>query len=117
MVSKLSISFRSIDDMPEEASAIGDCVKLYNDALSQLNESMSEIKTEKNKGGNWLNKNVIGDVKTWISTAMTDVETCPDGLEEIVGNETKKEMETANQMMSISLAIVSQMKKLIMILH
>uniref|UniRef100_A0A1J3H3R1 pectinesterase n=1 Tax=Noccaea caerulescens TaxID=107243 RepID=A0A1J3H3R1_NOCCA len=118
-VSSLSMSFRSINDMPEEA-AVGDCVKLYTDALSQLNESMSEIEKEKKKGGNWLTKEVVGDVKTWISAAMTDGETCSDGLEEmgtIVGNEIKIEMEMANQMMSISLAIVSQMKKLLTIFH
>ncbi|VVB03961.1 unnamed protein product [Arabis nemorensis] len=119
MVSKLSMSFRSINDMPEEP-AVGDCVKLYNDALSQLSASLLEIETEKKKGGNWLTKHVVGDVKTWISAAMTDGETCSDGIEEmgtVVGNEIKKEMEEVNQMMSISLAIVSQMKKLLMIHH
>ncbi|XP_010503371.1 PREDICTED: pectinesterase 3-like [Camelina sativa] len=118
-VSRLSVSFRSINDMPEDA-AVGDCVKLYTDALSQINESVSEIGKEKNKGGTWLTKEVVGDVKTWISAAMTDGETCSDGIEEmgtVVGNEIKKEMEMANQMMSISLAIVSQMKKLLVILH
>ncbi|KFK34069.1 hypothetical protein AALP_AA5G098300 [Arabis alpina] len=114
-VTNLSLSFRSINDTPEEEPAITDCVKLYNDALSQLNESMSEIETEKKKGGNWLSENVIGDVKTWISAAMTDGETCSDGLEEmgtVVGKEIKKEMEVANQIMSISLAIVTQFKNL-----
>ncbi|KAL1218120.1 Pectinesterase 3 [Cardamine amara subsp. amara] len=118
-ISSLSMSFRSINDMPEDA-AVGDCIKLYNDALSQLNDSISEIEKEKKKGGNWLTKEVIGDVKTWISAAMTDGETCSDGIEEmgtVVGNEIKKEMEIANQMMSISLAIVSQIKKLLLIFH
>ncbi|KAG7564811.1 Pectinesterase inhibitor domain [Arabidopsis suecica] len=118
-LSNLSISFRSINDMPEDA-AVGDCVKLYTDALSQLNDSITEIEKEKKKGGNWLTKEVVGDVKTWISAAMTDGETCSDGIEEmgtIVGSEIKKEMEMANQMMSISLAIVSQMKKLLLIFH
>ncbi|KAF8087036.1 hypothetical protein N665_0601s0002 [Sinapis alba] len=116
-VSNLSVSFRSINDMPEEA-AVGDCVKLYADAESQLNESISEMEREKKKGGNWLTKNVVGDVKTWISAAMTDGETCSDGLEEmgtVVGNEIKKEMVTVNEMMSISLAIVTEMKKLLMV--
>jgi pectinesterase inhibitor-like protein len=119
-ISNLSISFRSINDMPEDA-AVGDCVKLYTDALSQLNDSITEIERKKKKGGNnWLTEEVVGDVKTWISAAMTDGETCSDGIEEmgtIVGNEIKKKMEMANQMMSISLAIVSQMKKLLLIFH
>lgn len=106
--------------MPEDA-AVGDCVKLYTDALSQLNDSITEIERKKKKGGNnWLTEEVVGDVKTWISAAMTDGETCSDGIEEmgtIVGNEIKKKMEIANQMMSISLAIVSQMKKLLLIFH
>ncbi|CAN8254910.1 unnamed protein product [Cochlearia groenlandica] len=113
--SSLSLSFRSIDDIPEEA-AVGDCVKLYVDAVSQLNDSMSEIATAKKKDGeNWLTEDVVGDVKTWISAAMTDGETCSDGLEEmgtVVGKEIKKEMVIANQMMSISLAIVSHINKL-----
>ncbi|KAG2247655.1 hypothetical protein Bca52824_087283 [Brassica carinata] len=118
-VSNLSVSFRSINDMPEE-TVVGDYVKLYADAVSQLNESISKFKREKKNGGNWLTKRVVGDVKTWISAAMTDDETCSDGLEEmgtVVGNEIKKEMFTVNQMMSISLAIVSQMKKLLIIFH
>ncbi|KAF3534608.1 hypothetical protein DY000_02040124 [Brassica cretica] len=118
-VSNLSVSFRSINDMPEE-TVVGYYVKLYADAVSQLNESISEFKREKKNGGNWLTKRVVGDVKTWISAAMTDDETCSDGLEEmgtVVGNEIKKEMLTVNQMMSISLAIVSQIKKLLIIFH
>ncbi|KAF3604101.1 hypothetical protein F2Q69_00035529 [Brassica cretica] len=118
-VSNLSVSFRSINDMPEE-TVVGDYVKLYADAVSQLNESISKFKREKKNGGNWLTKRVVGDVKTWISATMTDDETCSDGLEEmgtVVGNEIKKEMFTVNQMMSISLAIVSQMKKLLIIFH
>ncbi|WZZ27182.1 pectinesterase 3-like [Brassica napus] len=118
-VSNLSVSFRSINDMLEE-TVVGGYVKLYADAVSQLNESISEFKREKKNGGNWLTKRVVGDVKTWISAAMTDDETCSDGLEEmgtVVGNEIKKEMLTVNQMMSISLAIVSQIKKLLIIFH
>ena len=106
--------------MPEEP-AVKDCAKLYADAASQLNETLLEIQTEKKKkGGNWMTEKVVGDVKSWISAAMTDDETCSDGLEEmgtVVGNEIKKEMFTVNQMMSISLAIVSQMKKLLIIFH
>lgn len=112
------MSFRSIDDMPEEP-AVKDCAKLYADAASQLNETLLEIETEK-KGGNWMTEKVVGDVKTWISAAMTDGETCSDGLEEmgtVVGNEIKNEMVTASQMMSVCLAIVSQIKKLLLILH
>ncbi|CAN6916940.1 unnamed protein product [Brassica oleracea var. botrytis] len=103
-----------------EETVVGGYVKLYADAVSQLNESISEFKREKKNGGNWLTKRVVGDVKTWISAAMTDDETCSDGLEEmgtVVGNEIKKEMLTVNQMMSISLAIVSQIKKLLIIFH
>ncbi|KAJ0248394.1 Plant invertase/pectin methylesterase inhibitor superfamily protein [Hirschfeldia incana] len=120
--SALSTSFRSIDDMPGEP-AVKDCAKLYADAGSQMNESLSEIVTEKEKekgGGNWMTEKVVGDVKTWISAAMTDGETCSDGLEEmgtVVGNEIKKEMVMMNQMMSVCLAIVSEMKKLLVVLH
>lgn len=118
-VSALSVSFRSIDDMPEEP-AVKDCAKLYADAGSQLNETLSEIVAEKKGGGNWMTEKVVGDVKTWISAAMTDGETCSDGLEEmgtVVGNEIKREMVRVNQMMSVCLAIVSQMKKLLLVLH
>lgn len=119
-VSTLSMSFRSIDDMPEEP-AVKDCAKLYADAVSQLNETLLEIQTEKKKkGGNWMTEKVVGDVKSWISAAMTDGETCSDGLEEmgtVVGNDIKDEMVTANQMMSVCLAIASQIKKLLLILH
>lgn len=119
-VSALSVSFRSIDDVPGEEPAVKDCAKLYADAGSQLNETLSEIVAEKKGGGNWMTEKVVGDVKTWISAAMTDGETCSDGLEEmgtVVGNEIKREMVRVNQMMSVCLAIVSQMKKLLLVFH
>ncbi|CAH8350709.1 unnamed protein product [Eruca vesicaria subsp. sativa] len=147
-VSNLTLSFRSINDMPEEA-AVGDCVKLYADAVSQLNESVAEIERERKKGGSrnrcesktrseefemTAEKNGYGyDETAEVSVrerahvalipydaAMSDGETCEDGVEEmgtVVGEEIKREMVMVSEMMSVSLGIVSEMKKLLMVFH
>lgn len=60
-----------------------------------------------------LTESKIQDMRTWLSSAITDQETCLDGLEEtdskLVG-EVKNAMQPSREFTSISLAIVSSMK-------
>ncbi|KAA8540948.1 hypothetical protein F0562_024914 [Nyssa sinensis] len=62
-------------------SALRDCASLFDDALSQLNTSASSM--DVGRGEKMLTKAKISDMKTWISAAMTNQETCLDGLEEM----------------------------------
>ncbi|KHN21863.1 Pectinesterase 3 [Glycine soja] len=61
--------------------------------------------------------NRISDVQTWASMAMTDQETCLDGLEEVgdvaTMEEMKKIMKRANEYTSNSLAIVANIHNLL----
>ncbi|KAG5035474.1 hypothetical protein JHK87_010384 [Glycine soja] len=64
-----------------------------------------------------LTEVTISDVQTWASMAMTDQETCLDGLEEVgdvaTMEEMKKIMKRANEYTSNSLAIVANIHNLL----
>ncbi|CAN0903539.1 Pectinesterase 1 [Linum grandiflorum] len=65
-----------------------------------------------------LTEEKIADMKTWISAAMTDEETCRDGMEEMgatVAEGMKAEMEDCTEMMSNSLAILANLPSLLQI--
>ncbi|XAR65469.1 Pectinesterase [Bertholletia excelsa] len=89
-------------------SAMSDCVSLFGDSLSRLNESVTAIGGEEE-----LTEAKIGDLKTWISSAMTDQETCMDGLKEMGSttvDEVRTKVQRSKEYMSNSLAILSSYK-------
>ncbi|MFS8028133.1 putative pectinesterase [Helianthus anomalus] len=56
-------------------STLGDCVNLFDDAVSQLSRSVESM-----RGESVLTVEKVGDLKTWISAAMRDQETW-DGID------------------------------------
>ncbi|CAH9092552.1 unnamed protein product [Cuscuta europaea] len=94
-------------------SALQDCESLFNNALSQLNESAALINA--GRGEIVLTPMEIGNLRTWISAAMTDEDTCTDGLEEMqstVTDTVKAMVQRSNEYMSNTLAIVSSLQSL-----
>ncbi|CAH9121003.1 unnamed protein product [Cuscuta epithymum] len=94
-------------------SALQDCESLFNNALSQLNESAALINAD--RGEIVLAPTEIGNMRTWISAGMTDEDTCTDGLEEMqstVTDEVKAMVQRSNEYMSNTLAIVSNLQSL-----
>lgn len=94
--------------------ALGDCKALLEDALSRINDSASAM--EAAPGEKVLTKVKISNIKTWISAAITDQETCLDGLEEMgsaVLDEVRAKLQISKELMSSSLAIVAHMKDLL----
>ncbi|XP_004499429.1 pectinesterase 3 [Cicer arietinum] len=119
----LKLSLRSsIDELTKLASslgansngnALGDCKEQIDDAVSRLNDSVSTV----TNGTVNLTDVEINDIQTWVSAALTDQETCVDGLEEAgfslgTVDKVKKMMKKSNEYTSNSLAIVANIRNL-----
>ncbi|XP_058782432.1 putative pectinesterase/pectinesterase inhibitor 26 [Vicia villosa] len=94
--------------------ALDDCKELINNAVSRLNESVSTVPD----GAVTLTEGKIKDIQTWVSAALTDQQTCVDGIEEVgVSLDTlekvKKMMQKSNEYTSNSLAIVANINNLL----
>ncbi|KAK1304973.1 hypothetical protein QJS10_CPB11g00428 [Acorus calamus] len=72
---------------PREAAAISDCVESVGDSVDELRQLVAEM--EGPVGQDFYVK--VGDVQTWVSAALTEEDTCMDGLDEggFVGGEEK----------------------------
>lgn len=95
-------------------AAIRDCRDQVEDALSRLNDSVSA--TELGPGEEALTEAKVKDIQTWISSAVTDQETCLDGLEEMgsaVFDQVKKKMKRSMEFTSNSLAIAANFKAIL----
>lgn len=102
---------------PKEA-ALSDCQGQIEEALSQLNDSVSAM--EVGPGEKMLTEEKIRDVQTWISAAVTDQDTCLDGLEEMgstVVDEVKKKMQRSKEYTSNALAIAANFNIILHNLH
>lgn len=91
-------------------AAIRDCRDQVEDALSRLNDSVSAT------GEEALTEAKVKDIQTWISSAVTDQETCLDGLEEMgsaVFDQVKKKMKRSMEFTSNSLAIAANFKAIL----
>ncbi|KAG8379161.1 hypothetical protein BUALT_Bualt07G0059400 [Buddleja alternifolia] len=95
-------------------SAIKDCAELFDDAASQLGRSAELLCVD--PGEKVLTEEMkMSDLQTWISAAMTDQETCIDGMEEMgstaVG-EFKMKVHKSQEYMSNTLAILNNIPSL-----
>lgn len=89
------------------------CSVVVDDAESRFNDSVSVI-----DGKSLLSESTIDDVRTWLSAAVTDLETCLDSLREMNSSEIDSfttEMENSTEFASNSLAIVTKILTLISI--
>ncbi|KAK4257181.1 hypothetical protein QN277_006803 [Acacia crassicarpa] len=112
-LSKLSSSLRILAST-SNSSALPDCKDQIDDALSRLNDSLSAM--DVSPGDKALTDVKINDIQTWISAAMTDQETCLDGLEETESaalREMKGKMQRSREYTSNSLAIVANIRILL----
>ncbi|KAI3704922.1 hypothetical protein L1987_75151 [Smallanthus sonchifolius] len=64
---------------PRERSAIGDCLEVVSDSLDRVTKSIQELKKfERTKGHEFIWH--MSNVQTWVSSALTDENTCMDGF-------------------------------------
>ncbi|KAM7471397.1 hypothetical protein LguiA_009580 [Lonicera macranthoides] len=90
-------------------SALRDCNELFDDALNQLNNSMASMRLG-------LTEEMTEDLNAWISGAMSDLETCLDGLEEMGSmalDEMRVKVRISKEYMSNSLAILANIHQLL----
>ncbi|XP_024960538.1 21 kDa protein-like [Cynara cardunculus var. scolymus] len=64
---------------PRERSAIGDCLEEVSDSLERVSKSIQELKNcDRVKGQEFIWH--MSNVQTWVSSALTDENTCMDGF-------------------------------------
>ncbi|TYI27052.1 hypothetical protein ES332_A05G152500v1 [Gossypium tomentosum] len=95
--------------------ALDVCGTVFDDALDRLNDSATSL--EVGDGESLLSDSKIDDLKTWLSTVITDQETCLDALEELnttknfnapLFEELKAAMQNSSEYASNSLAIAAK---------
>ncbi|CAN6460922.1 unnamed protein product [Victoria cruziana] len=94
-----------------EKSAIKDCISTLSDSVYQLGQSIDEVKH--------LSRNQymfhLSNVQTWVSAALTDQNTCMDGLSSIgvrasrVRALVRREIVGVAQVTSNALALVNKL--------
>ncbi|GAB4860728.1 hypothetical protein Ancab_035891 [Ancistrocladus abbreviatus] len=106
---------------PQIVSALRDCQDLFSDAFDRLNQSKSAVllvgEDGKKRESFLDDESKMNDLKTWISAAMTDEQTCLDGLEEtgsstMVVDQVKAAVQKSSVSLSNNLAILANMKTL-----
>ncbi|KAI3920685.1 hypothetical protein MKW92_021046 [Papaver armeniacum] len=93
-------------------NALLDCKSLFDDAIDELNSSISSI-TNGGHDQDLLSTGKIENIKTWLSSAITDQETCLDGLTEMntstpIHDRVESAMKNSTEFTSNSLAIVAK---------
>ncbi|XP_068644286.1 probable pectinesterase/pectinesterase inhibitor 34 [Aristolochia californica] len=85
-------------------TAYNDCLELLEDSMDQLGQSLVTV-TGSGGGGSGE------DVLTWLSAALTNQDTCTEGLADVRGqvkNEMERELQYLTEMMSNCLAIFAR---------
>lgn len=116
-VSNASLFVRDLVKNSNDAGskgALGDCAEQLEDAKSQLNDSVAAM--DAGPGEKALTELKMSNIQTWVSAAMTDQETCLEGLQEMgstVLDEVRDRFTRPREFMSNSLAICAQMSAIL----
>ncbi|XP_024030089.1 pectinesterase 1, partial [Morus notabilis] len=89
--------------------ALGVCKSVLDDAMDRLNDSVSSMEVRKEE--RLLSSSKIDDMQTWLSTTITDQETCLDALDELnstITPQLRTKMQNSTEFASNSLAIVAK---------
>ncbi|XP_050232730.1 pectinesterase 3 [Mercurialis annua] len=100
-------------------AALTVCESVFDDAVDMLNDSISSMSVG-DDSQQILSQIKINDMKTWLSTTLTDQETCLDALIEVNATENvailedvRLAMENSTEFSSNSLAIVTKIINLL----
>lgn len=107
-ISALANTFTIPSNDKRLEAALKDCKELFDDAMDRFNDSLSSMQAGEEE--KLLTPAKIDDLKTWLSAAVTDQETCLDGFEGTTGDikvKMEKAMVSSMQFTSNSLAIVA----------
>ncbi|GKC59104.1 pectinesterase inhibitor 10-like protein [Tanacetum coccineum] len=61
---------------PRQVAAMKDCIELLSDSVYQMKKSLAEM----NRPGLKEFDLVMSDIQTWVSSALTDEDTCSEGF-------------------------------------
>ncbi|VYS57346.1 unnamed protein product [Arabidopsis thaliana] len=97
-------------------SALSVCADVFDLAVDSVNDTISSLDEVISGGKKNLNSSTIGDLITWLSSAVTDIGTCGDTLDEDnynspIPQKLKSAMVNSTEFTSNSLAIVAQVLK------
>ncbi|KAF8394600.1 hypothetical protein HHK36_020814 [Tetracentron sinense] len=97
---------------PRASQALNNCHELMDYAIDDLQNSFERL------GGFDISKfdDLLGDLKIWLSAAITYQETCLDGFENTTSNageSMRKALKTAGELTSNSLAIVTDISSVL----
>ncbi|KAG8376280.1 hypothetical protein BUALT_Bualt09G0046800 [Buddleja alternifolia] len=110
---KSFFSKKNDENDPITRKALDSCKSLIQDAMDHVHMSISSWQLE--KVDKFTIYYVVSDIRTWLSTAITDQQTCMDGLIEFknislsLQKEIKSDMQNGTEFTSNSLAIISNM--------
>ncbi|GAB4853698.1 hypothetical protein Ancab_017890 [Ancistrocladus abbreviatus] len=97
---------------PEEKAAYEDCKTLFEDAMEELEASISHVDRLDLSKNNMQSR--VHDMRTWLSAVVSYTETCIDGFSDGELREKIKEaLNSTKESVSNSLAIVSQLSSLL----
>lgn len=106
----------------KDMEALKVCGTVFNDAVDNLHDSVSSMDVK--PGEILLTSQKIDDLRTWLSAALTNQETCLDTLQEMDSTfleQMKSQMQNSTEYTSNSLAIASKilgiLKKLNIPIH
>ncbi|XP_024969878.1 pectinesterase 3-like [Cynara cardunculus var. scolymus] len=108
-LSSLPETLMNTTDNQNDKQALEVCRTVLSDAVDNLHDSMSSMDVK--SGENVLSAHKIDDLRTWLSAALTNQETCLDTLQEMGSTflvQIKSKMQNSNEYTSNSLAIVSK---------
>ncbi|XP_038876812.1 21 kDa protein-like [Benincasa hispida] len=94
---------------PREGYVVSDCIEEFGDSIEELKMAIVELKD------NDKMRFEIEDIRTWVSAALTDDDTCMDGfvgdtMNDSVKESMKKLVVDIVQLTSIALSLVSLLK-------
>lgn len=113
-ISSLPQSIASHSNDKRVKAALDDCKSLLEDAIDNIKDSISSMQSTTEE--NLLSDSKIADIRTWLSSSLTNQETCLDGLGD-VSVEFRKQMQEAmknsTEFTSNSLAIATKILSLL----
>ncbi|MCL7050856.1 hypothetical protein MKW94_017243 [Papaver nudicaule] len=91
-------------------SAYEDCLELLDDSMDQLSLSLNSVGSSSPS-----NKHTLDDVMTWLSSALTNHDTCTEGFEDVkygyVKDHMEEQLKDLSQLVSNCLALFAVSSK------
>ncbi|KAL3830757.1 hypothetical protein ACJIZ3_019559 [Penstemon smallii] len=96
---------------PRAAAALHDCFDVFGDAVDQISGSLKQMRRLSAANGGEEIRFEMSNVQTWMSAALTNEDTCTDGLEEVADGPVKEDVVDrtvkVKEMTSNALALVN----------